>query len=110
MLLRSGDVLISGRHLTKNTAVFFVDFEKVRQQDPVNLEGIVPTDLERAGNFSQSPANSNGIYDPCAGNPQGPSTPCPHDQFPGNKIPADKIDPIGQALLNLYPLPNIPDG
>src|SRR5947207_3742782 len=98
-----------GGPLKKNKTFFFVDFEKVRQQDPVNLEGIVPTDLERAGNFSQSPANSNGIYDPCAGNPQGPSTPCPHDQFPGNKIPADKIDPIGQALLNLYPLPNIPD-
>ena len=98
-----------GGPLKKNKTFFFVDFEKVRQQDPVNLEGIVPTDLERAGDFSQSPANSNGIYDPCAGNPQGPSTPCPHDQFPGNKIPADKIDPIGQALLNLYPLPNIPD-
>src|SRR5437763_5843477 len=98
-----------GGPVKKNKTFFFVDFEKVRQQDPVNLEGIVPTDLERAGDFSQSPANSNGIYDPCAGNPQGPSTPCPHDPFPGNKIPADKIDPIGQALLNLYPLPNIPD-
>src|SRR5437660_1610827 len=98
-----------GGPIKKNKTFFFADFEKVRQQDPVNLEGIVPTDLERAGDFSQSPANSNGIYDPCAGNPQGPSTPCPHDQFPGNKIPADKIDPIGQALLNLYPLPNIPD-
>src|SRR3989440_1130093 len=98
-----------GGPLKKNKTFFFVDFEKVRQQDPINLEGIVPTALERTGDFSQSPANSNGIYDPCAGNPQGPSTPCPHDQFPGNKIPADKIDPIGQALLNLYPLPNIPD-
>src|SRR6266699_2818125 len=98
-----------GGPLKKNKTFFFVDFEKVRQQDPVNLKVIVTTDLERAGDFSQSPANSNGIYDPCAGNPQGPSTPCPHDQFPGNKIPADKIDPIGQALLNLYPLPNIPD-
>src|SRR5437016_647491 len=87
-----------GGPIVKNKTFFFVDFEKVRQQDPNTLEGIVPTDLERAGNFSQSPANSNGIYDPCAGNPQGPSTPCPHDQFPGNKIPADKIDPIGQAL------------
>src|SRR6266496_2746792 len=79
-----------GGPLKKNKTFFFVDFEKVRQQDPVNLEGIVPTDLERAGDFSQSPANSNGIYDPCAGNQLSP-TPCPHSQFIDggvlNKIP-----------------------
>ena len=37
-----------------------------------------------------------------------PATPCPHDPiFPDNVIPADKIDPIGQAILNLYPHANI---
>ena len=96
-----------GGPLKKNKTFFFVDFEKVRQRDPNTLEGIVPTDDERAGDFSQSPANNNGIYDPCAGN-QGSPTPCPRTQFPGNIIPADKIDPIGQAILNLYPHANIP--
>src|SRR5450759_2906438 len=96
-----------GGPLKKNKTFFFVDFEKVRQQDPNNLEGIVPTDLERTGDFSQSPANSGGIYDPCAGN-QGSSTPCPRTQFVNNIIPADKIDPIGQAILNLYPHANMP--
>jgi hypothetical protein len=101
-----------GGPIVKNKTFFFVDVEKIRQQDPVNLEGRVPTDLERTGDFSQSPANlvdptnpdtaQAGIYDPCAGN-QGSSTPCPHNQFPNNVIPADKIDPIGQAILNLYP-------
>ena len=67
-----------GGPIRKNKTFFFVDFEKIRQQDPINLEGVVPTDLERTGDFSQSPANladpSNpdsaqaGIYDPCAGN------------------------------------------
>ncbi|HTT22927.1 MAG TPA: carboxypeptidase regulatory-like domain-containing protein [Candidatus Sulfotelmatobacter sp.] len=112
-----------GGPIIKNKTFFFVDFEKIRQQDPINLSGIVPTDLERTGDFSQSPANlpkdpaddpdglslSAGIYDPCAGNPQGPDTPCAHEQFPGNVIPSVKIDSIGQALLNLYPHPNIPD-
>jgi len=88
----------------KNRTFFFVDFEKVRQQDPVNIEGIVPTDLERAGDFSQSPANlpdptnpdtaTAGIYDPCAGNTD-PNFVCPHAQFSDggilNKIPADKV-------------------
>jgi Carboxypeptidase regulatory-like domain/TonB dependent receptor len=107
-----------GGPIIKNKTFFFVDFEKVRQQDPGNLEGIVPTDLERAGDFSQSPANLSddptnpdmaqaGIYDPCAGNQLDPN-PCSHTQFPNNVIPPDKIDAIGQAILNLYPHANIP--
>src|SRR5437773_1946927 len=95
-----------GGPIKKNKTFFFVDFEKIRQQDPSNLSGIVPTAAERTGDFSNTPANSNGIYDPCAGN-QGSPTPCPHNQFPNNVIPASEIDPIGQAILNLYPMPNI---
>ncbi len=111
-----------GGPLKKNRTFFFVDLEKVRQQDPINLRGVVPTDLERTGDFHLSPANlpkdsaddpdglsaNAGIYDPCAGN-QGSVTPCAHDQFPNNVIPAGEIDPIGQAILNLYPHANIPD-
>jgi outer membrane receptor protein involved in Fe transport len=97
-----------GGPLKKNKTFFFVDLEKVRQQDPINLEGIVPTDLERTGDFSQDPANSGGIYDPCAGNQPG----CvQRAQFSDggvlNKIPAAEIDSIGQAILNLYPHANI---
>src|SRR5581483_9575263 len=106
-----------GGPIKRSKTFFFVDFEKVRQQDPINLEGRVPTDLERSGDFSQSLANlpdptnpdtaQAGIYDPCAGN-QGSTTPCAHTQFPNNVIPPDRIDPIGQAILNLYPHENIP--
>ncbi|PYX49475.1 MAG: hypothetical protein DMG76_37325 [Acidobacteria bacterium] len=106
-----------GGPLKKNKTFFFVDLEKIRQQDPINLEGVVPTEAERTGDFSQSLANlpdptnpdtaQAGIYDPCAGN-QGSPTPCPHNQFTNNIIPTDKIDPIGQAILNLYPHENIP--
>jgi carboxypeptidase family protein/TonB-dependent receptor-like protein len=113
-----------GGPIKKNKTFFFVDYERVREQDPINLEGIVPTDLERAGDFSQSPANlplppdqdpngytaSAGIYDPCAGNQQG--APCQNLQFSDggvlNKIPSGKIDPIGQAILKLYPEPTDP--
>ena len=111
-----------GGPIIKNRTFFFVDFEKTRQQDPVNIEGIVPTDLERAGDFSQSLANlpdpnnpdsaSAGIYDPCAKNTD-PNFVCPREQFSDggilNKIPASKIDPIGQAILNLYPHANVPN-
>ncbi|HLK62921.1 MAG TPA: carboxypeptidase regulatory-like domain-containing protein [Bryobacteraceae bacterium] len=57
-----------------------------------------PTALERQGNFSQS-FNNNGtlfqIIDPTTG-----------AQFPGNIIPASRITPLGQAMLNFFPLPN----
>jgi hypothetical protein len=65
-------------------------------------EKTVPTALERAGNFSQS-YNTNGsaivVEDPLNGK----------KPFPGNIIPASRITPIGQAILNLFPLPNFVD-
>jgi len=104
-----------GGPIIKNRTFFFVDFEKVRQRDPVNIEGVVPTDLERAGDFSQSLANANGIFDPCPGNTDSNFV-CPHNRFPGDKIEGTNPvtgtpynDPIGQAILNLYPHANIPD-
>jgi hypothetical protein len=44
-----------GGPIIKNRTFFFVDFEKTRIQRSSHIEGIVPTDLERAGDFSQSP-------------------------------------------------------
>jgi hypothetical protein len=52
----------------------------------------MPTALERRGDFSLSGIT---LYDPLNGEP-----------FPGNLIPQERIHPSGQALLNLYPLPN----
>jgi hypothetical protein len=101
-----------GGPIIKNRTFFFADFEKVRVNDPVNIDARVPTDLERAGDFSQSFASTpGGIFDPtqCVLLP-GDSA-CTRPQFSDggvlNKIPANKIDPIGQAILNLYPHANI---
>jgi hypothetical protein len=57
-----------------------------------------PTALERAGNFSQTLFNNgtlNVITDPQTGVP-----------FPSNTIPTSRITPLGQAMLNFFPLPN----
>ena len=58
-----------------------------------------PTAVERTGDFSRS-FNNNGtlikVLDPQNGNAQ----------FPGNVVPASRINPVGQALLNFFPLPN----
>src|SRR5215472_7045721 len=41
-----------GGPIKKNQTFFFVDLEKVRENDPANIEAIVPTDQERTGDFS----------------------------------------------------------
>src|SRR5205807_3475709 len=51
-----------------------------------------------SGDFSQS-VNQNG-------SPIVVSDPTTHQSFPGNKIPASRIDPNGQVLLNFFPSPN----
>ncbi len=62
----------------------------------------VPTALERTGNFSQSLDVNNALIpvrDPFNGN-----TP-----FPGNVIPANRLDQNGLALLRVLPQPNFTD-
>ncbi len=95
-----------GGPLLRNKTFFFLDFEKVRQQDPTNLEGYVPTAAERQGDFSQV---GTPIFDPHNCVPGGGT--CTRTEFSYNGvndvIPPSQIDPIGQAMLNLYPLPNV---
>src|SRR5580693_2859190 len=50
-----------GGPIRKGKTFFFVDLEKVRVQDAVNMSGNVPTIDERLGNFS---ADSSLIYNP----------------------------------------------
>jgi hypothetical protein len=62
----------------------------------------VPNVLERDGDFSQSfDVNGKlfGITDPL--NNQSP--------FPGNRIPANRLDASGRNILKLFPLPNYVD-
>jgi hypothetical protein len=101
-----------GGPIRKRRTFFFVDTEFTREHDPVNFNGTVPTDAERNGDFSQTlTADANGnpvqqtIYNPFQCVPQGDS--CVRPQFQGNIIPQQYINPIGQALLKLYPEPNV---
>ena len=103
-----------GGPIRKNKTFFFVDMERVLETDPINIVATVPTQLERTGDFSQTQIYDpntqelvlNEIFDPHQVDANGVRT-----QFPGNKI--SQLDPVGQNILNLYPLPNQdgnPDG
>jgi hypothetical protein len=109
-----GPVLIpkTGFNKGRNKLFFFWSQDILGRTDPGNLnQRRVPTALERQGDFSQSVDNQNRlifIRDPqrtgnCAATSGGPAC------FPGNVIPADRIDPNARALLNLFPSPNAVD-
>ena len=87
---------------TKDKLFFFYSQEFQRQLSPNAVHNVlVPTALERKGDFSQS-LNNNGqkltfINDPLTGAP-----------FPGLVVPQNRFYAPGQSLLNLFPLPNTP--
>jgi Carboxypeptidase regulatory-like domain/TonB-dependent Receptor Plug Domain len=99
-----GPVYIPGVfNRNKNKLFFFYSEEDWRSKLPSAVyQYTVPTALERQGNFSQT-MYQNGqqvpIKDPLNGGAQ----------FPGNVIPANRINPNGQALLSIDPMPNILD-
>src|SRR5882672_634201 len=98
--------------IVKNKTFFFFDIEKTRQNDPSNLEGFVPTDLMRHGDFSELQAIDEPvtIFDPKNVTCDPDSGECTRAHFETeNVIPQGEIDPIGQAVINLYPEPNVSD-
>ena len=97
-----------GGPIKKNKTFFFVDFEALRQNDPFQIDAIVPTALERTGDFSQSlrpifnPFSFTGATD-ADGHRIRSSFATPNVIDPG------LIDPIGQKIINMYPLPTDPN-
>jgi hypothetical protein len=97
----------------RNKTFFMFTFQGYRESAPSVGVTNTPTALERAGDFSQSAfkvydpltTRLNPAFDPSrassAGNPQ-----YLRNQFPGNVIPANRINPISAALVNSLPLPN----
>lgn len=94
-----GDYFYNGRDKT----FFLFNAEKYREITPGQGFSTVPTLLERTGNFSQSGIT---IYDPLTTRqlPDGSFT---RDPFPGNIIPANRINVVGQNIINGFSLPNV---
>ncbi|HTU32231.1 MAG TPA: carboxypeptidase-like regulatory domain-containing protein, partial [Candidatus Acidoferrum sp.] len=106
-----------GGPIRKDRTFFFIDFEKVRSSSASSGVATVPTLAERQGDFSGivNPATGNpqDIYDPkmgiCASTQARPQVgfDCNGNQIgPADVIPAGEIDPVGLAVLNLFPQPS----
>jgi len=109
-----GPVYIPGHFNTsKDKLFFFFSQERWPTEAPGSTQTfMMPTQLERNGDFSQSFDKTGKkvfVADPlliaqgkkCSATDQ---TGC----FPGNVIPANRIDPNMQKLMNILPLPNQP--
>ncbi len=92
-----------GGPIVKDKTFFFLDIQKTYTIQGQSFLQSVPTPLEVSGNFSQL---SSVIYNPYSTSTvNGVTTRQP---FAGNIIPPSLISPIGQAIMNLFPAPNLP--
>ncbi len=90
-----------GGPLVHNKLFFFGDYAHVLDNTGRVNRLVVPTAAMRAGDFSGA---STVIYDPATGDP---NTGVGRTAFPGNIIPANRLSPIAQRILQNIPLPNI---
>jgi hypothetical protein len=87
----------------RNKTFFFVSAEGDIRRQAFTYLNTVPTAQMHSGDFSQI---SSVIYDPLSTvTVNGVTT---RTAFPGNKIFPSEISPVGQNVINLYPLPNRP--
>ncbi len=104
-----GPVDIPKLYKGRDKTFFFFDYEGLRQGSASTLQTTVPTVAQRNGDFSHT-FNSTGqlvtIYDPETTVPQGSGY--VRSAFPGNVIPASRMDAVGKNVVNYYPLPNQP--
>lgn len=97
--------LIPGNERFRMFGLF--SFDKYRTELPNVLNLSVPEPEMRTGDFSRL-TNAAGqlitIYDPMSGRTVAGSF--VRDAFPGNRIPADRIDPVARAVAGYFPAPN----
>ncbi len=98
-----------GGPVLRNRAHFFAAFEGTRKSTGLADVLTVPSAEQRAGDFSQT-LDARGalirIYDPETTRMEGGRM--VRDPFAGNRIPAERIDPVAAKLLPFWPAPNRP--
>ena len=95
-----------GGPIFRNKTFFLFSYEKLQDDTIESFTSSVPTARMRTGDFSELLSAGVQIYDPqTARLVNGVVT---RDQFPGNVIPASRINPIARAVLEFFPQANQP--
>jgi outer membrane receptor protein involved in Fe transport len=89
-----GPLRLPGLYDGKGKTFFFLNYEGVRRRSPASPLSTIPDLAFRGGDFS---ASTIPVIDPLTGRP-----------FPGNRIPANRIDPAAAKIMGLLPEPNLP--
>jgi outer membrane receptor protein involved in Fe transport len=87
--------LTLGGPIRKEKTFFFASYDRYRDESAVVQDRpFAPTPAMVGGDFSSFLAGPNPriIYDPATGQP-----------FPGNRIPASAMDPVGRSIAGLLP-------
>ncbi|HYP06407.1 MAG TPA: TonB-dependent receptor, partial [Bryobacteraceae bacterium] len=103
----SGPVWLPGIYKGRDRSFFHFSWEGIYQNIPNHPVETVPTVLNRGGDFSDLRTTQGQpitIYDPLTTRLEGNTW--VRDAFPGNRIPANRIDPVARRLLDFIPLPN----
>ena len=86
-------------NLLRNGPNMFLGYQRTVDHNASAQSALMPTALERAGDFSQTRDALGRLIqpvDPANGRP-----------FAGNVIPLTRLSPQAASLLNYYPLPNL---
>jgi hypothetical protein len=98
-----GPVLLPKLFNGRDSTFWFFNYEGFRRRRGTTAISTSPVAEQRLGDFSQQ---SRPIFDPLT-SVRRPDGTIVRQQFPGNRIPANRIDPAIQLLLDAYvPLPN----
>jgi hypothetical protein len=90
-----------GGPIRKDKTFFFADYQGLDAHSSTTSIFTEPTAVMRVGDFSAYPAV---IYDPNTYNTATKT----RQRFAGNVIPANRIDPIGKNIEQIFVLPNLP--
>jgi hypothetical protein len=103
-----GPVVIPHLYDGHNRTFFMYSYELWRDSIPSPVTSSVPQPEALQGNFNTT-LQSNGqpitIYDPNTTVQTGTNT-YSRQPFPGNVIPADRINPVGAKIVSYIPKPN----
>jgi hypothetical protein len=90
---------VLGGPVRKNRDFFFAYYEGFRNRQGITQSATVPSDAQRAGDFS-------GLTDPQTGRPAPLINYFTGQPFQDNRVPAEAIDPLAQKLVSFYPHAN----